>query len=163
LPGEAVPSRDGVLKTVAEAQAASPELAAHMQSGLAAVQGIVAVLEQHAGHAAGPDFAPLLELLRRVAEADRCARGDAAPVSAAEPVAGAAQPARALGAIESRDDAVRALERVCEWIERNEPSSPAPLLIRRAQRLMSKNFLDIIGDLLPDGLSQVQNLAGLRE
>ena len=49
-------------------------------------------------------------------------------------------------------DAHRALERVCEWIERNEPSNPAPLLIRRAQRLMSKSFIDIIRDLAPETL-----------
>ena len=32
------------------------------------------------------------------------------------------------GVIASRDDAMRALQRVCEWIELNEPSNPAPLL-----------------------------------
>ncbi|MDQ6640844.1 MAG: type VI secretion system protein TssA, partial [Pseudomonadota bacterium] len=72
---------------------------------------------------------------------------------------GAAAP-RAAGAIASRDDVFRALDRACEWIERNEPSNPAPLLIRRAQRLMSKNFIDIIRDLAPDGLSQVERIAG---
>jgi type VI secretion system protein ImpA len=49
---------------------------------------------------------------------------------------------------------------VCEWLERNEPSNPAPLLIRRSQRLMTKSFIDIIRDLVPDGLSQVEKLAG---
>ena len=60
-----------------------------------------------------------------------------------------------------RDDAVRALEKVCEWIELNEPSNPAPLLIRRAQRLMSKNFMDIIRDLVPDGVDTIAKLAGV--
>jgi type VI secretion system protein ImpA len=64
------------------------------------------------------------------------------------------------GTIASRDDALRMLDRVCEWIERNEPSHPAPLLIRRAQRLMTKSFVEIIRDLAPDGMSQVQMLAG---
>jgi type VI secretion system protein ImpA len=48
----------------------------------------------------------------------------------------------------------------CDWIERNEPSHPAPLLIRRAQRLMTKSFVEIIRDLAPDGMGQVQMLAG---
>jgi type VI secretion system protein ImpA len=64
------------------------------------------------------------------------------------------------GTIASRDDAVRALQRVCEWIERHEPSNPAPLLIRRAQRLMSKSFLEIMRDLNPDGVHVIVKLAG---
>ena len=46
------------------------------------------------------------------------------------------------------------------WIERNEPSNPAPLLIRRAQRLMGKSFLEIIRDLAPAGIDQIENIAG---
>ena len=65
------------------------------------------------------------------------------------------------GASASRDDAIRTLERVCEWIERHEPSNPAPLLIRRAQRLMRKNFFEIIRDLAPDGLDAVERIAGI--
>ena len=52
------------------------------------------------------------------------------------------------------------LQHVSEWIERNEPSSPAPLLIQRAQRLMTKNFMEIIRDLVPQGLGQIETLAG---
>ncbi|HEY1398097.1 MAG TPA: type VI secretion system protein TssA, partial [Roseateles sp.] len=57
-------------------------------------------------------------------------------------------------------DAVRALQRVCDWIERHEPSNPAPLLIRRAQRLMSKSFLEIMRDLNPEGVHEIEKLAG---
>jgi len=64
------------------------------------------------------------------------------------------------GAIGSRADALRALDRVCEWIERNEPTNPAPLLIRRSQRLMTKTFLEIIRDLAPQGVTDIEKLAG---
>ena len=101
----------------------------------------------------------LKKLLQRVADAARKAAGG--QVLADAPTAAAGTPgARAPGVINSREDASRALERVCEWIERNEPSNPAPLLIRRAQRLMSKSFIDIIRDLAPDGLREVEKLAG---
>ena len=60
----------------------------------------------------------------------------------------------------TRDDVLEALDRVCDWIEQHEPTNPAPLLIRRAQRLMSKNFIDIIRDLVPDGIDQVEKIAG---
>jgi type VI secretion system protein ImpA len=63
--------------------------------------------------------------------------------------------------IRGRDDAVRQLERICEFIQRTEPGNPAPLLIRRAQRLMSKDFLGIIKDLAPGSLDEIQKIAGI--
>jgi len=58
---------------------------------------------------------------------------------------------------------VRELERICAWIEHNQPSNPAPLLIRRAQRLINMSFMDIIRDMAPDSVSQVERLAGLSD
>jgi type VI secretion system protein ImpA len=55
------------------------------------------------------------------------------------------------------------LENVCKFIEQSEPSNPAPLFIRRAQRLLSRSFLEIIQDLAPDSLGQIQKLAGIEE
>lgn len=64
------------------------------------------------------------------------------------------------GEIRSREDAVRALERICEYIERTEPANPAPLFIRRGQRLMTKNFVEIMQDLAPDSLGQIKQITG---
>src|SRR5439155_26993567 len=64
------------------------------------------------------------------------------------------------GEIRSRDDALRMLELVCSYLELHEPSNPAPLFIRRAQRLIKKSFLEIVRDLMPDSLSQLEKLAG---
>lgn len=69
--------------------------------------------------------------------------------------------ATAAGAMRSRDDAIRLLDMVCQYLERNEPTNPAPLLIRRAKRLMTMDFMEIIRDLAPDGLTQIQTIAGL--
>ena len=63
--------------------------------------------------------------------------------------------------IRSREDAVRELERVCAWLERHEPANPAPLLIRRAQRLLQMGFIDILRDLAPEGMSSIEKIAGL--
>jgi type VI secretion system protein ImpA len=65
------------------------------------------------------------------------------------------------GDIRSREDAMQALNRVCEFFERHEPTNPAPLFIRRAQRMMTMNFVDIIQELVPESMAQVQTLAGL--
>jgi type VI secretion system protein ImpA len=49
---------------------------------------------------------------------------------------------------------------VCEFLARNEPTNPAPLLIRRAQRIMTMPFLDIIRELAPDATGQVETITG---
>ncbi len=52
------------------------------------------------------------------------------------------------------------LEKACQFMERTEPSHPAPMLIRRAQRLMELNFFQIIEELVPEGLQKIESLAG---
>jgi type VI secretion system protein ImpA len=64
------------------------------------------------------------------------------------------------GRITSRDDVVRMLDRICEYYERNEPSSPVPLLLRRAKRLVSKDFMEIMRELVPDGVAQAEKIRG---
>jgi len=65
------------------------------------------------------------------------------------------------GSIQGREDIIRVLDQVCDWYARNEPSSPVPLLLVRAKRLVSKNFVELIQDLSPGGLTEIQTIAGL--
>ncbi|MCB1986062.1 MAG: type VI secretion system protein TssA [Burkholderiales bacterium] len=58
----------------------------------------------------------------------------------------------AVGEIRSREDIVRVLEKVCRYIERTEPTNPAALIIRLAQTLMTKNFVEIMEMLPPEDL-----------
>jgi type VI secretion system protein ImpA len=160
---ETVPTEAGVLRALEALSAQYAGLAATAGEALQAATDISALLEKQVGADRTPDFAALTGLLRVAVDALARVRGGAT-VSTAAPAAAAASadagPAAANGAIRSRADAVRELDRVCDWIERNEPSHPAPLLIRRAQRLMNKSFIDIIRDLAPDGLGQVEHIAG---
>jgi type VI secretion system protein ImpA len=57
---------------------------------------------------------------------------------------------------------MRALDKISSYFERHEPSSPIPLLIERCKRLVSMNFLEIMGDLAPDGLKQASLAVGKR-
>lgn len=68
--------------------------------------------------------------------------------------------AAGVGAINSNADVIRALDRICEYYAKNEPSSPIPPLLKRAQRLVSKSFYEILRDLVPDGVSQFNNISG---
>ncbi len=158
-PGEPVPTREGATPAVAAAQALIADLAAGMVQAGDLVLAIEKSLDARLGAAHAPDLAPLRKLLDCVAHAGRAAQGGTA-TGPAEENAGTATAVKPSGAIQSREDAIRTLQRVSDWIERNEPSHPAPLLIQRAQRLMQKNFMEIIRDLVPDGLGQIEKLAG---
>ncbi len=64
------------------------------------------------------------------------------------------------GEITSRDEVLVALQKILDYYARSEPSSPIPLLIRRAQRLVPMSFLDIIRDLTPSALDQIRLIGG---
>ena len=117
----------------------------------------------------GPEFR------RPVGAARRNRAGAARPVAAASrgPVQAAREgrtPAhhgrgrsRRRGAIRSREDAIRALDAVAEFFRRNEPSSPIPLFIDRAKRLVSKDFLEVLADVAPDAVAQARAAGGFRQ
>jgi type VI secretion system protein ImpA len=62
--------------------------------------------------------------------------------------------------IKSRNDIDLLLEKIYLYFEKNEPSHPAPLFIRRIQRLMTYNFYEIMKDISPESLDQLLNLIG---
>ncbi|MDB4982865.1 MAG: type secretion-associated protein ImpA family [Myxococcales bacterium] len=79
-----------------------------------------------------------------------------------EATAGDTSPTRARGSgeISSREDVIRTLDRVIAYYARHEPSSPIPMLIERSKKLVPMSFVDIIRELAPDGVSQIENLRG---
>ncbi|NEV63097.1 type VI secretion system protein TssA [Thiorhodococcus minor] len=131
-------------------------------------------LTEAVGIDASPDLSPLadmIELARKAVATPLQARGGAAPsagetdgeilddVPAAAPT-GKPVASSGLDAINNRADVVRALDLLIDYYRRQEPSSPIPLLLSRAKRLVSKDFLEILEDLAPDGLSQAQVIRG---
>jgi type VI secretion system protein ImpA len=132
------------------------------------VLAIQALMADRIGSDRATDLKPLVQSIesllevcdgalggRQAAERDAGAAGadvSGQAANGAVPVVG--------GEIRNREQAVRVLDLVCAYLERHEPSHPAPLFIRRAQRLMQKNFVEIVQDLLPDSLSNLERLAG---
>lgn len=64
------------------------------------------------------------------------------------------------GEIRSTQDVIATLDRICNYYERNEPSSPVPLLLKRARRLVAKSFMEIVRDLSPDALARLEIIGG---
>lgn len=72
----------------------------------------------------------------------------------------ASQGVKGEGGLRSRDDARRAIQDVIRLIERLEPGHPAPLLLKRAYRLIGMNFFDIIKDMAPNAMSDIERIVG---
>jgi type VI secretion system protein ImpA len=134
-----------------------------------AVRSIEARMRAEAGSEGSPGLDRLLAQLTRMEAVLKAhmAQGlqSGATTDEQERVEGSAEAARAaaVGAIRSRQDAVRALESVAEYFRRNEPSSPIPMLLTRAERLVSKSFLEVLADLAPEGVPQARAAGGIRD
>ncbi len=99
---------------------------------------------------------------------EETAEGGEAPEEGAEGAEEGAAPAAArgpaqakgVGSISSRKDVTQALDKIIEYYGRNEPTSPLPLLLERAKRLVNADFVTIMKDLAPEGLEKFNMIAG---
>ena len=64
------------------------------------------------------------------------------------------------GEIQSPEDVRRTLQKICDYYATAEPSSPVPILLKRAQRLVGKSFLDLLDNLAPGGRAEIDVIAG---
>lgn len=117
----------------------------------------------------GPDLAPLARLIRKAHLRAAAALGEEAPADpGAGPADGAAvapsDPAPAAsGPVTSPAQVRAALEELIRYYETYEPSSPLPMLLRRAHRLVGADFLTILKDLAPDSVDDLRKLGGLED
>lgn len=145
-----------------------------LNQSLAAILAIETRLMEQVGAGAAPDLSDLIALVRAARKAvsgpltERTGLPATEPLDTADPAAdpGAVEPTgraparTVLTAIADRDDVVRALDLLCDYYRRQEPSSPVPLLLERARRLVHKDFLEILQDLAPDALPQIKVIRG---
>jgi type VI secretion system protein ImpA len=170
--GEGALPPTGVVQALRDAEAQDAGLCAALAGMVDTVQAMDALVSDKAT-VSGPEFRPLRLIVQALHDAasqalgqgEAAVEGDTSPEGGAGLSGGAAGSGLAamagVGALRTRQDAIDALGKVCDWIEANEPSNPAPLFIRRGQRLINMNFLDIIKDLVPEGMDQVTKLAGV--
>jgi type VI secretion system protein ImpA len=135
--------------------------------GIAALNGIDARMRSEGGPEVAPDFGPLLTNLAKLAKVyheELASRSDGGAAGAIGPDG---QPSGAAGfvggVINSRQDAIRALDAVADYFRRNEPSSPIPLFVDRAKRLVAKDFLEVLADIAPDALAVARSAGGLKD
>jgi type VI secretion system protein ImpA len=64
------------------------------------------------------------------------------------------------GAIHNNQDVLKALSMICDYYKKNEPSSPVPLFLERATRLVGKSFMEVLEDVAPQGVDQAMVFKG---
>lgn len=186
-PGDG-PKLDANLLEAAFREVALPMLqnvATALQGARDELKGVSEAFQKGAGGVSGPDFSGLDRILYQAQAAlrprlsARAAEGAPAPGEAAgagsngsgasgHGVAGLAPeasapeaPAGINGVVRSRDDVVMLLDKIIGYYERHEPSSPLPLLLARCRKLAALSFLDIVKDMAPAALQQVELLGGI--
>jgi len=132
-------------------------------AAIAALNSIDARMRSEGGPEVAPEFGQLsaqFAKLNRIFSEQLALRSAATGGGATIP-GGAGAVAFAGGAINSRQEAVRALDAVAEFFRRNEPSSPIPLFVERAKRLVAKDFLEVLADIAPEALAQARAAGGV--
>jgi type VI secretion system protein ImpA len=141
--------------------------------GLASIQAIIKLFSDHSGQR--PNLDLLQQTLRRVGEFYATQDAEAAAEAAAaagdeegdgegSEVGGAGgaggKPPRS-GGLASRADAVRILQQVAAFLRKAEPSSPAPMFVDRAIKLLQMDFNAIVKELMPDSRDRIEMLGGI--
>ncbi|MGN6525696.1 MAG: type VI secretion system protein TssA [Burkholderiaceae bacterium] len=142
-----------------------------IQAGLAAIQAIDRLFNDHSGQRPGLDL--LQQTFKRVGDfyaahevGDGSEAGEADGAEGGEDGdaggdgAGAGKSPRS-GGLASRADAVRILQQVAEFLRKAEPSSPAPMFVDRAIKLLQMDFNAIVRELMPDSKDRIEMLGGI--
>ncbi|MGH8137970.1 MAG: type VI secretion system protein TssA [Steroidobacteraceae bacterium] len=143
-------------------------LAAALEAGMGALRNVVATMQTRGGFESSPDFDPLLKPLSRIAKLvnDHLPSTAAAAGTADGAADGSGEGARgapgSVSDIRSRQDAIRAIDAIAAFFRSHEPSSPVPLFLERAKRLVSKSFMEVLEDIAPDSLSQAKLIGGIK-
>ena len=141
-----------------------------LSAARAACEAIEQQVNDQVGSAQGVDLSALKQPLKQALQilnqavpgTDSSSEPEAVSDDNAPSVDFAAAPAapRPAGDIASRDDVLRSLDKILAYYTRHEPSSPLPVLLNRAKNLVHADFAAIVRNLIPDGMSQFENLRG---
>jgi type VI secretion system protein ImpA len=133
------------------------------------------LMREKVGYSSAPTLTPLIEFFQAVEslmpgelgntgnllhDAGITDASAGAPAPRARSSSAAAGPGLS-GSIDTRLDALRAIDMVCEYLERTEPTNPAQLLLRRARKLVDKNFLELVREFAPQSVEEVARILGV--
>lgn len=162
-PDETPRTQGQVTGMLAEAADVSAALRQQTEAALASLGQLQALMSERFSADKVVDLTTLRGMLTGLesvlpasAQGSEETRTDDAPQAAP-----AARSGGGVNRVDTRQEAVRAIELVCAYLERSEPTNPAQLLLRRAARVIDKNFLQLVHELAPDSVKEVARIMGV--
>lgn len=146
-----------------------------LQGSLDDIDAIENFLTRQVGIGNAPSFAPIRDLLEEAlghvkGQLERLGvnaldgEGAVEAASATEEVpakdGGRRLSVGQIDAVGNRQEVMRLFDLICEYYAKHEPSSPVPLLVRRAKRLVTMDFMEIMQDLVPSGIAEASVFKG---
>lgn len=166
-PGQEKISLDSLERALADVDDAVLSAAVDVLTrALDSVVGIETLLVRQVGSSQALNLDTLTRALKRgrdflaAREKTHTTEQDAAESATNMAEHGSARGAPVSGAIANRDDVVRMLDKLIVYYHKHEPSSPLPILLERAKRLVPKSFMEIMEDMAPDGVAQLLVIRG---
>lgn len=149
------------------------EISAGLRQALEDMAAIDAVFDEKTP-SQGPDFSPVIALLKKAkARLDEATGGDVEDIPEDVEVeedpmtttttAPKTRTAASPGTITTTADVKKALDLILDYYRKNEPSSPLPILLERAKRLVGADFVTVLKDMAPDGVENVYLVGGITE
>jgi len=163
---EEVISKERLAAMLAAAVAKAPDLSQQCTSAQVLTRQLMGLVSDKLGSDLAPDLRPLWAIINGLVTLLPSDSAEAAKdVGSAEgPDGFDANPSGRQGlsgTVNSREDAIHAIDMICSYLERTEPANPAPLFLRRGGQLINQNFLQLMKMLAPEALSGVAGLVGI--
>lgn len=155
-------SGDQLRMAVTQARAAGDERLLALELCAVAVERLVRICDERFPDHQRPEFTALLLLFEALGRW-RSAPADGGEDASSATMEKVVQPST--GGVPAsptcnREQVILQLLDIAALLERTEPTNPAPLLIRRAVRFMGMGFIDILKELSPDCVPQIENITG---
>jgi type VI secretion system protein ImpA len=168
---ETVLSQSQIEQQLSAVMAEDASLAQTTSEAVAITRALARLLDEKVGSDRSVDLKPLLatlvtidQVVAKVALALTGADAGAGAVLGGDAMEGGGGGGQGInaasGTIRHRGDVILLLDRISEFLERTEPTNPVPLILQRAKRIMSMNFLELMQDLAPNGVEQVRVVTG---
>ena len=167
MPGRAEYSKAQITQMLESALERSPALRAQCTATVDQLRTLMSKLADKLGSDA-PDLLPLFGIVKGLAgllpsetEAEAGDDGGADVTGEGAGVATRGSGRALSGSVTTREEAMRAIDLVIAFLEKSEPTNPAPLFLRRARQLVSHNFLQLVKALAPEALAEVARVVGV--
>ena len=167
MPCRAEYSKAQITQMLESALERSPALRAQCTATVDQLRTLMSKLADKLGSDA-PDLLPLFGIVKGLAgllpsetEADAGDDGGADVTGEGAGVATRGSGRALSGSVTTREEAMRAIDLVIAFLEKSEPTNPAPLFLRRARQLVSHNFLQLVKALAPEALAEVARVVGV--